>query len=248
MPIPVNNFAQRSHWRHQLKEHMQDDSEESQAHTANIGKRLQDLRMAQGFSLRALAERSGLNINTLSLIENEKTSPNVNTLQQLSEALNVPITAFFETHATYRSVVHQKAGARPMTSFPQGSLEDLGGGLALGEATPLLMTLEAGQSNELTPIVHTGQEFIYCIEGSLSYWIDDQEYLLEPGDSLIFEAYLPHRWKNPGVKKCLAILVICPADYEDRSITQHLSNASAQATNSRPNVTNYLPNMENRDV
>lgn len=223
MPIPTNNYIQKSHWRHQLTEHMQDDSEEGQAHTANIGKRLQELRIAQGFSLRALAERSGLNINTLSLIENEKTSPNVNTLQQLSGALHVPITAFFETHVTYRPIVYQKAGARPMTSFPQGSLEDLGGGLALGEATPLLMTLEAGQSNEFNPIVHTGQEFIYCLEGTLSYWIDGQEYLLESGDSLIFEAHLPHRWKNPGDKKSLAILVVCPADYEDRSITQHLN-------------------------
>ena len=83
-----------------------------------------------------MAEKSGLNFNTLSLIENEKTSPNVNTLQQLATALQVPVTTFFEKTYTYKDVVFQKYGGRPLTMFPHGELEDLGGGLALGEATP----------------------------------------------------------------------------------------------------------------
>ena len=42
-----------------------------------VGQRLKDLRTKNGFSLRALADSSGLNINTLSLIENGKSSPSV---------------------------------------------------------------------------------------------------------------------------------------------------------------------------
>ena len=61
-----------------------------------VGRNLRDIRTKKGFSLRALAESSGLNANTLSLIENGKISPSVSTLQQLSLALHVPITTFFE--------------------------------------------------------------------------------------------------------------------------------------------------------
>ena len=64
-----------------------------------VGKNLRDLRNRRGLSLRALAERSGLNVNTLSLVENGKSSPSVGTLQQLAQALDAPITTFFETEA-----------------------------------------------------------------------------------------------------------------------------------------------------
>ena len=62
----------------------------------DVGGRLRVLRTGRGLSMRALAKKSGLNVNTLSLIENQHTSPSVSTLQQLALALNVPLTAFFE--------------------------------------------------------------------------------------------------------------------------------------------------------
>ena len=61
----------------------------------SVGLKIREIRNRRGFSLRTLAERSGLNINTLSLVENGKSSPSVGTLQQLAKALEVPITVFF---------------------------------------------------------------------------------------------------------------------------------------------------------
>jgi transcriptional regulator with XRE-family HTH domain len=79
------------------KDFMLDDGKDISNNTSTdlmVGQRLRDLRTRSGYSLRALAERSALNINTLSLIENGKSSPSVSTLQQLALALDVPITAF----------------------------------------------------------------------------------------------------------------------------------------------------------
>ena len=72
----------------------------------SVGSRLRELRNERSLSIRALAERSGLNVNTFSLIENGKTSPSVSTLQQIAAALEVPITAFFETNAPKNSIAH----------------------------------------------------------------------------------------------------------------------------------------------
>ncbi len=223
-------YTPQSHWRAQLMQSMQDASNALPPSNINVGRRLQELRLIQGLSLRALANMSGLNFNTLSLIENEKTSPNVSTLKQLAAALNVPITTFFESIASTKSVVFQEDGKRPKMTFPQGVLEDLGGGLALGEATPLLMTLEPNESSDPDPIVHTGEEFIYCLDGNISFFIGDEKYILEPGDSLIFEAHLPHRWENSNDTPSRAILVICPADHADRSVAQHLSSESSDSS------------------
>ena len=215
---PYSNHTQ---WRSRLAQLLSRASAESETSEINIGKRLQELRSLEGLSLRALADLSGLNVNTLSLIENGKTSPNVSTLQQIANALNVPIAAFFQPITVKKAVVYQEKGQRGKIDFPQGIFEDLGGGIPLGEGTPLLMTLKAEHESDPNPIIHTGQEFVYCLEGCLLFRVGDEEYVLRPGDSLIFEAHIPHRWENHCQGASRAILVICPADISDRSVTKH---------------------------
>jgi transcriptional regulator with XRE-family HTH domain len=187
----------------------------------DVGRCLRRLRGSRGLSIRALAELSGLNVNTLSMIENGKTSPSVSTLQQLAGALQAPITAFFESEAPRQKVVFQKAGQRAQAAFEYGTLEDLGAGISLRWGQPLRMVLEPGADSGLTPIVHTGHEFVYCLEGILDYTIETQVYCLQPGDSLLFEAYLPHRWRNPGETPSASLLVLCPNDENDHPAERH---------------------------
>jgi transcriptional regulator with XRE-family HTH domain len=189
----------------------------------NVGRQLRKLRTGSGLSIRALAESSGLNVNTLSLIENGKTSPSVSTLQQLAAALGVPITAFFETDVPKNSISYLKDGQRPRGAFAHGTLEDLGAGLTLHGGQPLLVTLEPKANSGPTPIVHTGHEFVFCLEGHLSYTIEDRTYPLEPNDSLLFEAHLPHRWQNVGETPSRSLLVMCPADEDDQPTERHFT-------------------------
>jgi transcriptional regulator with XRE-family HTH domain len=188
-----------------------------------VGRCLRELRAEHGLSIRALAERSGLNVNTLSLIENGKTSPSVSTLQQLAMTLKVPITAFFETGIPKNNISYQKAGQRPQAAFAHGTLEDLGSGLTLRGGTPLVVTLEPKADSGPTPIVHTGHEFVFCLEGHLLYTIEERTYLLESNDSLLFEAHLPHRWQNIGDTLSRSLLVLCPADDSDRPTERHFT-------------------------
>jgi transcriptional regulator with XRE-family HTH domain len=189
----------------------------------DVGARLRMLRAGAGLSIRALAEMSGLNVNTLSLIENGKTSPSVSTLQQLAGALGVPVTEFFETAQGSKTVVHQKSGERPRALFAHGVMEDLGAGMSRFGAEPLIVTLEAKADSGKNPIVHTGREFVFCLEGSVVYTVDTETYLLEPGDSLLFEAYLPHHWKNADAKPSRVLLVLCPSDERDQPAERHFT-------------------------
>ncbi len=189
----------------------------------NVGQRLRDLRTERGWSIRVLAERSGLNVNTFSLIENGKTSPSVSTLQQIAAALEVPITAFFEVNLPKNSVAHITARQRPRLAFAHGVLEDLGAGLTNRAVEPFVVTLEPHASSGDTPIVHTGFEFVFCLQGCMTYHVEDQSYRLEPGDSLVFESYLPHRWQNDDDRPAQAILVLYPADARDRPTERHFT-------------------------
>jgi uncharacterized cupin superfamily protein len=133
----------------------------------------------------------------------------------------VPITAFFETDIPKNSISFLKAGQRPRVSFAHGTMEDLGAGLTIRGGRPFIVTLEPQADSGPSPIVHTGHEFVYCLEGYLSYLIEDRTYILEPNDSLLFEAHLPHRWQNIGEIPSRSLLVLCPADEDDHPSERH---------------------------
>ncbi|MBI5567309.1 MAG: cupin domain-containing protein [Chloroflexi bacterium] len=189
----------------------------------DVGQRLRELRTGRGLSIRVLAELSQLNVNTLSLIENNKTSPSVSTLQQLAAALEVPITAFFESDLPKNSLAHLTADRRPRVALIHGLLEDLSAGLTSRAVQPFVLTLEPHADSGPQPIVHTGLEFVYCLRGQISYQVEDRTFTLGPGDSLLFESHLPHRWQNAADAVAQVLLVLCPADERDRPTERHFA-------------------------
>ncbi len=192
----------------------------------NVGRRMRQLRSERGLSIRALAEASGLNVNTLSMIENGKTSPSVSTLQQVAAALQAPITAFFETEKMYQKIVYQKAGQRRSAVFAHGMLANLGMGFTRPDLEPFVVRLEPHAGSGETPIVHTGVEFVFCLDGCIGYEVDGQSFTLEADDSLLFEAHLPHRWWNTGEMPARSLLLLCAADERDRPDERHFLHTS----------------------
>jgi len=63
---------------------------------ARIARRVRELRDAQGFSLDALAERSGVSRSNISLIERGQSSPTAAVLDKLATGLGVVLASLFE--------------------------------------------------------------------------------------------------------------------------------------------------------
>ncbi len=169
-----------------------------EALSVDVGVRLHELREAQGISMRALAAKSGLSANALSMIERGRTSPSVSTLYKLADALGVPVTEFFAPGVDKQRTILVRADERTRVPFAHGVWEGLGGEKFTGRVEPFIMTLENGASSGTHPMVHTGHEFVHVLRGKLEYLVEDKRYELEPGDSLLFAAQLHHRWRNPG--------------------------------------------------
>jgi transcriptional regulator with XRE-family HTH domain len=188
-----------------------------------VGQKLRELRIRKGYSLRALAERSGLNINTLSMVENAKSSPSVSTLQQLAAALEVPIATFFESESPEKQVVFTLAQQRPSAVFGSTHMQNLGKDLAGNRVQPLLITIKPGKGSGDQMIVHTGHEFVYCLEGKIHYKIEQDDYSLNQGDSLLFEAHLPHCWENIGTQTAQILLILYPSDEREEFGGRHFT-------------------------
>jgi transcriptional regulator with XRE-family HTH domain len=194
---------------------------EPDAVSVDVGIRLRKLREERGISIRKLARQSGLSANAISLIERGRTSPSVSTLYLLSEALEIPITTLFETIEGDSEIVYRKGSERTRVSFSRGVWEGLGGEMFKGRVQPFALTLETGANSGPSTIVHSGHEFIVCLRGQLEYQIEDDFYLLEAGDSLLFQAYLKHRWRNPGPLVTNAIFVLSGFEEAERHL-QHI--------------------------
>jgi mannose-6-phosphate isomerase-like protein (cupin superfamily) len=59
----------------------------------------------------------------------------------------------------------------------------------------------------LKPHTHAGVELLYLIEGKLAIAIGRQEYVLAEGDSIYFDATVPHTYQRIGRKRCTGIVV-----------------------------------------
>jgi transcriptional regulator with XRE-family HTH domain len=200
------------------------DKFENEILTIDVGSRLRQLRQERGKSMRALARASGLSTNALSMIERSRTSPSVSTLYKISDALEVPITAFFRLEPPRQEIVFRKAKDRKKVSFPNGVWEGLGGESFIGHVEPFMINLEKGASSGPFGMLHTGHEFVMCLSGLLEYEVENQQFLLEPGDSLIFAAQLRHRWRNLGEANTTAIFVLAGFEQGERPSEFHLSS------------------------
>lgn len=185
----------------------------------DVGKQIRILREHRGLSQQALASSSGLSRNTLSLIERGQTSPTVSTLKSLVSALSVDINAFFQPFDE-ANIVYTKAEQRPHLLLDNGAMADLGLGMLEQLVTPLLLQLEPGARSG-SPLTHGGQDFVYCLSGEILYAVNGRGYLLEPGDSILFDGRLPHAFRNAGIEVASLLIVLSTPHDSSQYIARH---------------------------
>lgn len=185
----------------------------------NLGNQIRLLRDQRHLSQQALAEASGISRNTLSLIERGQTSPTVSTLKGLARALEVEINAFFQPYQESR-VVFTKADQRPYLLLNHGTLTDLGLGILDPLVTPLVFNLEPGARSG-PALSHEGQDFVFCLSGEILYQVNDQGYVLEPGDSLFFDGRLPHRFRNTATQDSSILIILSSPHDSAQYIARH---------------------------
>ncbi len=174
-----------------------------------VGARIRALRKQRGLTIRALATRCQISPNTLSLIENERTSPSIRTLGQLAQGLGENIVTLLAPESAEQSVFFQKRGERPITPFSNGTIEDLGDGLPPLGVEPILIELVTHQTVS-QDVIHAVREFVYCIDGSVTCVISGKKYPLSVGDSLLFDAGVCHRWENTHSHPSKMLVLFCP--------------------------------------
>jgi transcriptional regulator with XRE-family HTH domain len=178
---------------------------------AAVGPRVKALRDAMGLSLRDLAERSGVSAPMLSQVERGETSPTLAVAEKIAAGLELTLSQLLRLDEGQHVAV-TRIGQRRRFERGGHRFEELTPPLPGQRADVSLHTLEPGASTggrEDPPMHEPGsRETAFVLNGSLALFVEGQRHDLSSGDSVTFDADLPHHFENDGEEPTRFVAVI----------------------------------------
>lgn len=162
-----------------------------------LGMQIRRQRQAQELKIADVARIAGISQGMLSKIENAQVSTSLDTLNRLCDVLGMPMSKLFSQY-------DQQGGGALLVKAGEG-MEVVRRGTDKGHTYHLLnhtrgpkksfeayMVSMDDASEEFPTFSHPGTEYLYLVEGELTYRHGDQLYSMTPGDSLTFDGEVPH--------------------------------------------------------
>lgn len=176
----------------------------------SLGRKLAALRAERHLTLREVALGCGLAESFLSKLERDKVNISVGNLGKIAGFYHVPIGYFFEassarshgvvTHASeYPQLIRTNSAVKIQVLLPHHHSLDA-----------VLIETPPNESESAHHMPCAGEEFTYVIHGKLRYWVANEEYLLDTGDTISHRSDLEHRWENIGDDTARTISVCLP--------------------------------------
>ncbi len=177
-----------------------------------ISKRIKEIRMSKNIKLIDVASSAGISKGLLSKIENSRTMPSLTVLFNIISALDENPSSFFENieyvgnapfyilkrESEYEPIEKEDSVGYNYFSIFSRTFKDVG-------FNAVLLKLDPKAKREM--VTTDGMEFIYLIEGDITYKLDTTEFDMSSGDSLFFDGRIPHLKINKSTKEA-KILVI----------------------------------------
>jgi transcriptional regulator with XRE-family HTH domain len=164
-----------------------------------LGSRVRALREGMGLSLRDLAERSSVSPPMLSQVERGETSPTLAVAEKIAGGLELTLSQLLRLDEGGHVVVTRSGRGRSRRRK----------GHRTEELTPPLPGQRADVSRHtLDPSASTGgpddpplhepgaRETAVVLDGTVTLVVDGERHQLREGDSVTFDADLPHHFEN----------------------------------------------------
>jgi transcriptional regulator with XRE-family HTH domain len=164
----------------------------------DLGARLRALREQHGLSQRELAKRAGVTNGTISMIEQNRTSPAVGSLKKVLDGFPIALSDFFANDFSgYGKIFFEKS---ELTDLSEGkiSYRQIGRDLT-GKALQVIHEVYApGADTGRSMLSHQGEEAGVVIRGSVELTVGADRKILKAGDAYYFESHRPHRFRCVG--------------------------------------------------
>lgn len=176
-----------------------------------IGQNIKMLRKKKGLTLQDLEDATGLTRGYLSKIERSTKAPPYSTVAKVASALGVSIN-----HLTSEKlqklddpriafVKHGEVKAKKTDARGKGyNYQDLALGKIGKNMEPYIIE---PAFEEQSTFQHEGEEFLYVIEGTHEFIYDGKKFIMEKGDSVYYDANVPHTGRSIGKKRAKLLAV-----------------------------------------
>ena len=183
----------------------------AQANNGPIGEHLKALRAARGMTLDRLAAASGLTKSYLSKIQNSHKLPPIATLSRIAQALGTGIGSFFGDILKQGQGVSLVRKGERLPVVRGGSAfgydyVSLAHGRLVKSMEPFVFTFPSKIDRHVF-FDHGGEEFVFILSGKVIFQVGDEQWSLVKGDSIYFDAAIPHRGWSVG-RDATALVVI----------------------------------------
>lgn len=159
-----------------------------------LGSRIRTIRHQQRRTLQQIADLCGCTRGLLSKIESGKSQPTLATLTKVAHALGVSAAMLLEEQemaATVYTPAETVVSNEWQRTDKGYAYYAFAAGRTDKQMQPFIITARKGQVTS-QGLSHAGDEFVYVLEGEMTYRVGDQTYHLRPGDSLYFDALDTH--------------------------------------------------------
>lgn len=158
------------------------------------------MRLDRRLTLEEVALRTGQTRSWLSKVENFRVTPSLPALGKIAEALGVTMADLVAGLDQKPQLIVVRKGERKLVdrdSSPANTTvyESLAHKRPNRAMDPFLLTLPPGVARE-RPLTHEGEEFLMVLSGPVRFEYGDEQISLDDGDSLYFDASVPHRLIN----------------------------------------------------
>ena len=178
-----------------------------------IGKRIRQLRKEKDITLEELSKKSGVALATLSRMENNKKTATLKSHNSICKALGASIAELYKEAEDESKTVEAVPRGKRTEHFvhaKKAKYELLVSKALNKKIMPLMMKIEAGGSTQDEQNKPGVEKFIYMMTGTMEAMVGGTLHIMKRGDSLYFDASLPHNFKNTSKSEAEAICIISP--------------------------------------
>ena len=178
-----------------------------------IGKRIRDLRKEKDITLEELSKKSGVALATLSRMENNKMTGTLASHNRICKALGVSIAELYrkiEDESKTVDAVQKDKRTEHFVHARKAKYELLVSKTLDKKIMPLMIRMGVGGTTQKEQNKPGVEKFVYMIAGNIEALVGNQTYSLKRGDSLYFDASLPHSFKNKSKTAAEAICITSP--------------------------------------
>ena len=176
----------------------------------HLGATLKARRLGR-FTVEELSARSGVSAGLISQIERGIGNPSFVTLVRLAHALDVPLAELFVGAREQENRILVRRTERLRMELPaEGIVQELLVPNVDRKLAMIQMSIPAGFRGEEIPHSHAGEEVVLLVTGSLRATVGDQSFELEEGDTLSYDASIPHWWSNLTDTSAVILAVSTP--------------------------------------